>query len=69
MTCRICGAEEVRFAPGGANLCTVCAQAAAALRDWYEEARNTQPENYTALLREAARLWQFPFQPGDVRGL
>jgi hypothetical protein len=56
VTCRVCGAgpdEFPRMAPGLGDLCTVCAQAAAAVRDWYKNAANTEPENYSALLREA----------------
>jgi hypothetical protein len=65
MTCRVCGYDEEflrtlgtgpsvpTMAPGLGNICTTCAQAAAAVRDWYLSAFNTEPENYQALLREA----------------
>ena len=54
--CRVCGCTEIDACPAGCgwadgDLCTVCFEAAEALREWRENSRRA---NLTALLREAA---------------
>jgi hypothetical protein len=46
--------ERCSWEPGRGNLCSFCAQAAAALRRWYlDTPPNQGPENLSALFREA----------------
>jgi hypothetical protein len=54
--CRVCGCTQERACPGGCgwargegNLCTICAAAAEALREWHE---NSLRGSRAALLRE-----------------
>lgn len=54
--CRVCGCTQFDpcpsgcgWAPGEADLCTVCAAAAEALREWFE---NSRRGNIAALKRE-----------------
>lgn len=62
--CRVCGCTQMDGCPGGCgwapgqgNLCTICAAAIEALRQWRENARRA---NVAALMREAKTVPPVP---------